>query len=77
MAKLGNYVQGQWVDGQDDGSALYNAVTGEQIATVRGMIEDFASRTPITRLFGHREVANKLCPGFEVVDSYWTTRDVA
>lgn len=53
------------------------AYTAEQIATVRGMIEDIASRTPITRLFGHREVANKLCPGFEVVDSYWTARAVA
>jgi oxepin-CoA hydrolase/3-oxo-5,6-dehydrosuberyl-CoA semialdehyde dehydrogenase len=41
--KLGNYILGQWVEGDGDGQALYNAVTGELIAnaTTKGL--DFAS----------------------------------
>ena len=31
--KLGNYIQGKWVDGEGDGQAIYDAVTGEQFAT--------------------------------------------
>lgn len=30
--KLGNYVLGDWITGDGDGQALYNSVTGEQIA---------------------------------------------
>lgn len=39
MDKLGNYVAGNWVTGNDDGQVLYNAVTGEPIAiaTTRGI----------------------------------------
>ncbi len=42
MNKLGNYIQGQWVDGQGDGAPLFSAVTGDQIgvATTKGI--DFA-----------------------------------
>jgi N-acetylmuramoyl-L-alanine amidase len=50
--------------------------TPEQIATMRAMIEDVCTQTPIIRINGHQEVAQKLCPGFPVVDSYWTQRDV-
>jgi len=32
MIKLGNYVQGQWRDGQGEGKAIFDAVTGELIA---------------------------------------------
>ncbi len=32
MQKLGNYVLGNWVEGQGDGKALYNAVNGDMIA---------------------------------------------
>jgi hypothetical protein len=39
-------------------------------------IELIAKQTPLRRLMGHREVAAKLCPGFEVVDRDWTDRAV-
>lgn len=51
--------------------------TPETIATMRWLIEDISRRTPITKLFGHNEVAKKLCPGFWVVDEVWTARAVA
>jgi oxepin-CoA hydrolase/3-oxo-5,6-dehydrosuberyl-CoA semialdehyde dehydrogenase len=31
--KLKNYVNGKWIEGDGDGKPLYNAITGEQIAT--------------------------------------------
>jgi oxepin-CoA hydrolase/3-oxo-5,6-dehydrosuberyl-CoA semialdehyde dehydrogenase len=31
--KLGNYVMGNWVEGDGDGAQLYNAVTGDVVAT--------------------------------------------
>lgn len=31
--KLKNYVTGKWIEGDGDGKPLYNAITGEQIAT--------------------------------------------
>jgi len=39
MDKLSNYVQGNWVNGDGDGAALYNAVNGETIcyATTKGL----------------------------------------
>lgn len=43
MNKLGNYITGNWITGDGDGQALYNAVTGEAIgsATTKGL--DFKS----------------------------------
>lgn len=43
MKKLGNYVTGNWIEGDGDGQQLYNAVNGEAfaIATTKGL--DFAS----------------------------------
>jgi len=32
MRKLGNYINGKWIEGQGDGIELYNSVTGEAIA---------------------------------------------
>lgn len=49
----------------------------ETLASTRREIERISSQTPITRLMGHREVAAKLCPGFEVIDRDWTDRAVA
>jgi oxepin-CoA hydrolase/3-oxo-5,6-dehydrosuberyl-CoA semialdehyde dehydrogenase len=33
MHKLGNYINGQWVEGQGDGQILYNAITGDPITS--------------------------------------------
>src|ERR1700761_7937495 len=33
MKKLGNYILGQWQEGGGDGQLLFNAVTGEPVAT--------------------------------------------
>ena len=33
MRKLGNYINGQWIEGQGDGQILYNAITGDPIAS--------------------------------------------
>ncbi|QFS83969.1 N-acetylmuramoyl-L-alanine amidase [Roseivivax sp. THAF197b] len=51
--------------------------TPEALAAAKAKIEEIARQTPITRLMGHREVARKLCPGFEVVDREWTNREVS
>ena len=39
MNKLGNYITGQWINGDGEGQALYNAVTGNTIAaaTTKGL----------------------------------------
>jgi len=39
--KLGNYITGHWKEGEGDGSELYNAVTGEVVATVTTKGIDF------------------------------------
>ena len=31
MTKLGNYVLGNWVEGDGDGKPLYNSVTGDVV----------------------------------------------
>ncbi len=41
--KLGNYINGSWVEGDGDGQQLYNAVTGEVIASATTKGLDFAS----------------------------------
>ncbi len=43
MIKLGNYITGQWIEGDGEGQQLYNAVTGETIAnaTTKGL--DFSA----------------------------------
>ncbi|QEC68128.1 phenylacetic acid degradation bifunctional protein PaaZ [Panacibacter ginsenosidivorans] len=43
MQKLGNYVTGKWINGDGDGQALYNAVTGETIAAASTKGLDFKS----------------------------------
>ena len=39
MKKLGNYVLGNWIEGDGDGKPLFNAVTGEVVAmaTTKGL----------------------------------------
>lgn len=41
MAKLQNYVLGSWINGDGDGKPLYNAVTGDMIATATTKGLDF------------------------------------
>lgn len=43
MVKLLNYVTGNWIAGDGDGSPLYNSVTGNHIASVTTQGLDFAS----------------------------------
>jgi len=53
MSKLGNYITGKWVNGDGDGQALFNAVTGDEIfrATSKGI--DFATILDYARKVGN------------------------
>ena len=53
MNKLGNYIHGQWITGDGDGQALYNAVNGDTIAyaTTKGL--DFAGMLRYGREVGN------------------------
>jgi len=50
--KLQNYAQGQWVDGEGDGKALYNAITGAQIASASSKGLDFNAMMHYARTTG-------------------------
>jgi oxepin-CoA hydrolase/3-oxo-5,6-dehydrosuberyl-CoA semialdehyde dehydrogenase len=52
MPKLGNYLAGAWVNGEGEGTPLYNAVTGEIVAhaTTKGL--DFAGMLEYGRKTG-------------------------
>ena len=41
MNKLGNYITGNWINGDGDGQLLYNAVTGDPVATATTKGLDF------------------------------------
>lgn len=49
----------------------------EQLAEMRAAVAEFGRQTQFKRLMGHREVANKLCPGCEIIDRDWTDLAVA
>ena len=53
MNKLGNYISGNWITGDEEGQVLYNAVTGEPIgvATTKGL--DFKAITDYARTVGN------------------------
>lgn len=51
--KLENYVQGKWVTGDGDGQVLYDAVTGEAVATASTKGLDFASILEYGRTVGN------------------------
>ncbi|MBC7688830.1 MAG: phenylacetic acid degradation bifunctional protein PaaZ, partial [Aquabacterium sp.] len=53
MNKLGNYVTGKWITGDGDGQQLYNAVTGEAIASASAKGLDFAAITSYARKTGN------------------------
>ena len=53
MPKLGNYITGQWIEGDGDGQPLYNAYTGDRIshASTKGL--DFAAILDYARTTGN------------------------
>jgi oxepin-CoA hydrolase / 3-oxo-5,6-dehydrosuberyl-CoA semialdehyde dehydrogenase len=53
MPKLGNYITGQWIEGDGDGQPLYNAYTGDLIshASTKGL--DFAAILDYARTTGN------------------------
>ena len=50
--KLQNYAQGKWIEGDGDGKALFNALTGEQIALASSKGLDFAEMMNYARTIG-------------------------
>ncbi|MEO1712075.1 MAG: phenylacetic acid degradation bifunctional protein PaaZ, partial [Bacteroidota bacterium] len=68
MAKLGNYVLGSWVEGEGEGSPLYNSVTGDVVATATtkgldfGAILEYGRRTgsPALRKMTFQQRGNML-----------------
>jgi oxepin-CoA hydrolase/3-oxo-5,6-dehydrosuberyl-CoA semialdehyde dehydrogenase len=53
MYKLENYIAGNWVTGEGDGQILYNAVTGDPVATATTKGLDFKSITTYARTVGN------------------------
>jgi oxepin-CoA hydrolase/3-oxo-5,6-dehydrosuberyl-CoA semialdehyde dehydrogenase len=53
MMKLENYISGHWITGDGDGQTLYNAVTGEAIATASAKGLDFRSVLDYGRAVGN------------------------
>lgn len=51
--KLENYVAGKWIAGEGEGQPLYNAVTGEVVATATTRGLDFALMTDFARKTGN------------------------
>lgn len=50
--KLQNYATGKWIEGEDEGQALYNAITGEKIASASSKGLDFAEMMEYARKTG-------------------------
>jgi oxepin-CoA hydrolase/3-oxo-5,6-dehydrosuberyl-CoA semialdehyde dehydrogenase len=53
MNKLQNYITGKWITGDGDGQLLYNAVTGETIASASTKGVDFQQITHYARTVGN------------------------
>ena len=53
MNKLGNYINGKWITGDGDGQLLYNAVTGETIASATTKGLDFKNILEYGRAVGN------------------------
>lgn len=58
MNKLQNYALGQWAAGSENGQELYNAITGEVIATVSSKGLDFAAMCNYARTVGGPKLRN-------------------
>ncbi|MCB0395895.1 MAG: phenylacetic acid degradation bifunctional protein PaaZ [Flavobacteriales bacterium] len=50
--KLGNYINGQWMQGDGEGVALFNAITGDEVARASANGLDFGSVTKYAREVG-------------------------
>lgn len=50
--KLQNYASGKWITGEGDGQPLYNAITGEQVATACSKGLDFSAMMDYARKVG-------------------------
>ncbi len=50
--KLKNYALGQWVEGEGDGKSLFNAITGDQVATATSKGLDFGEMMDYARTVG-------------------------
>ncbi len=50
--KLQNYASGKWIEGEGDGQTLYNAITGEKIATASSKGLDFSAMMDYARKTG-------------------------
>ena len=53
MHKLGNFICGQWTNGDGDGQVLKNAVTGAPVAVASSVGLDFAAMTNYARKVGN------------------------
>lgn len=53
MTKLGNFITGSWIEGDGDGQALYNAITGDQITSATSKGLDFAAIAAYARTVGN------------------------
>lgn len=53
MTKLANYITGQWITGDGDGQTLYNAVTGQPVASATTKGIDFAAALDYARKTGN------------------------
>ena len=53
MNKLGNYITGNWIDGEGDGQLLFNAVTGDPVATATTKGLDFKHIVEYARIVGN------------------------
>jgi len=52
MNKLQNYALGKWIAGDEDGQILYNAITGDPVATASSKGLDFAAMCDYARKVG-------------------------
>ncbi len=52
LRKLENYTLGKWISGDGDGQILYNAITGDEIASTSSKGIDFAKMTEYARKTG-------------------------
>lgn len=53
MVKLGNFIQGKWMEGDGEGQQLFNAITGETIASATSKGIDFAAAVNYARTVGN------------------------